>query len=236
MARDYAARNRKPPAKPAPMPGWVWLVAGLSMGLVIAAIVYIGRPTHPMPMAPAAGEAARAVPARPKVEIPPKEDPRFDFYTLLEDEQVVVGPQDKTARGTPPPPIPDAASRVAGTPSNAASAADARVPATAIPPAPSSTQLAVAKPPPAAPASPPRSGSERYIIMAGTFRDVSNAEKHQATLAMAGIEARIERITAADKTTLHRVRIGPENSLERAQQVLAQLKSHGFDGRVVRQP
>ena len=53
---------------------------------------------------------------------------------------------------------------------------------------------------------------------------------------MAGVEARIETITTQDHATLHRVRIGPSNSLEQAQGVAAKLKSQGFDSRVVKLP
>lgn len=218
MARDYAARNRKPAARPAGLPGWVWLVAGLSMGLVVAVIVYIGRPAQPMPMAPAAGAAALAS-AKPKtkVEIPPKEEPRFDFYTLLEDEQVVVSPNGKQPKlGALPP---DAA---------------------ALPPAPKP----VAVTPPSTPATPSTPvttaaasrGGEKFLVLAGSFRDLTNAEQHRARLAMAGIESRIEPVTGKDGGTWHRVRIGPQANQERAEATLAQLRASGFEGKVLRQP
>lgn len=212
MARDYAARNRRPAPKAAGLPGWVWLIAGLSMGLVVACIVYIGRPAQPMPMAalddpPAASPGSKP---RAKVEIPPKEDPRFDFYTLLEKEQVLV-PGESRLR----PPVP------------AATAARPTTPAAA-------TAPSVASPAPAPAASAGSSG--QYLILAGSFRDSANAEAHKAKLAMAGVEARIETITTQDHATLHRVRVGPSNSLEQAQGVAAKLKSQGFDSRVVKLP
>lgn len=211
MARDYAARNRRPAQKAAGLPGWVWLIAGLSMGLVVACIVYIGRPAQPMPMAAANGTTAPDKP-RAKVEIPPKEDPRFDFYTLLEKEQVLV-PGETRLR----PPVP------------AATAARPTAPGAAVATAPS----------PASPAPATTSaagGSGQYLILAGSFRDSANAEAHKAKLAMAGVEARIETITTQDHATLHRVRIGPSKSLEQAQGVAAKLKSQGFDSRVVKLP
>lgn len=195
MGRDYAARNRRSSSKPAGLPGWVWLIAGLSMGLIVAIVVYIGRPAAPMPMAPAAGAKPATAP-RPVVEIPPKEDPRFDFYTLLEKEQVVVP-----------------------------GAAAAKAPKAA---------AAAASPPAGTPVHAP--GAEKYLIVAGAFREPANAQQHKARLALAGIESRIESITGQDGKTWHRVRIGPENSLARAQTVLAQIKAGGFDGRVVRLP
>ncbi|MGQ0528619.1 MAG: SPOR domain-containing protein [Panacagrimonas sp.] len=204
MGRDYVARNRRPAPKPAGLPGWVWLVAGLSMGLVVAAVVYIGRPTEPMPMAPAAG-AAKLTPqaAKPKVEIPPKEDPRFDFYTLLEKEQVVVPAQTAPAQATQKPP-----------------------PREAEPAAPSANAAAAVG----------TSTGDQYLIVAGAFREPGNADEHRARLALAGIESNIERIQGQDNSTWHRVRIGPEPSLARAQSVLSKLQSNGFEGRVVKLP
>ena len=57
-----------------------------------------------------------------------------------------------------------------------------------------------------------------------------------AKLALAGIEASIETISTQDHATLHRVRIGPSNSLEKAQSLSSKLTSQGFDNRVVKLP
>lgn len=197
MARDYAARNRRPTPKPTGMPGWVWLSAGLSMGLVIAALVYIGRPTQPMPLAtpPSTGTAAIAVTQKSRIEIPPQEEPRFDFYTLLEREQVVVPREDKP---TAPKPVPPTAT-------------------------PGKVEV-----------KPASAQGSRYLIVLGAFRQQANADGHRARLALAGQESSVERFTAGNGETLYRVRVGPEEGLARAQSVLAQLKSGGFDGRVVK--
>ncbi|WP_428311069.1 SPOR domain-containing protein [Hydrocarboniphaga sp.] len=56
MARDYAARNSKPSSgsrRPSSgkkksgggLPGWVLMLAGLSIGLLVAVFVYVSRPT-----------------------------------------------------------------------------------------------------------------------------------------------------------------------------------------------
>lgn len=214
MGRDYAARNRRPAARAAGLPGWVWLVAGLSMGLVVACIVYIGRPAQPMPMAPAggAGGDGGANKPRPKVEIPPVEEPRFDFYTMLEKEQVVVPGESR-----PRPPTKTPARPIAPPP----------VAATATP--------GTTAPAPTAPAA-VSGGGPRYLVLVGSFRDAKNAEAHRAKLAMIGVEARIESVRTQDGDTLHRVRIGPTASEEQAQNVAARIKSQGFESRVVKMP
>lgn len=216
MGRDYAARNRRPAARAAGLPGWVWLVAGLSMGLVVACIVYIGRPTQPMPMAPASADRAARKP-QPKVEIPPVEEPRFDFYTMLENEQMIVQGESR-----PLPPT--------------------KTPARPIDPAPSSTaapqpRAATAPASSAAASTPiPATSGARYLVLAGSFRDAANAEAHRAKLALIGVEARIETVKTQEGDRLHRVRIGPSNSQEQAQTIASRLKSQGFDSRVLTMP
>lgn len=209
MARDYVARNRRPPPKPAGLPGWVWLVAGLSIGLVVAAVVYIGRPVQPMPLSEAARSSVVKA-SKPAVQIPPAEKPRFDFYTLLEKEQVVVSsstpapanpPQPALTSPTAPPETSDPTRHAATT---------------------TATQTAPAR-------------ATRYLVMAGAFQDARNAEEHKARLAFAGLESQIEQVQGQDGKTWHRVRIGPA-PLARAQDQLAQLQANGFEGRVVRMP
>lgn len=218
MARDYAARNRKPAAKPAGLPGWVWLVAGLSMGLIVACIVYIGRPTEPMPMAPAAGAAAKMAKAREKSEIPPKTDPRFEFYDLLEDEQVVVSGQPTPRAPKPATPVPPTRA-----PADVAVAA----------PAPRPAPITAPSPAPAA-STGGGSSSERYIVLAGSFRELGNAEQHRARLAMSGIEARIDTVQLQEGGTVHRVRIGPAPRAQ-AERTVALLHTQGIDGRMIAQ-
>lgn len=115
MPRDYAPRNRnqKRPAKRSHargkqgLPGWLWMVVGLSIGLVVAAIVYIGRPTGEPAATPVVRtEATAAAPASAarsqSPPLPPKEKPRFSFYELLPSYEVVVPEAtDKTVGGKP---------------------------------------------------------------------------------------------------------------------------------------
>ena len=108
MAKDYGQRgNGGRQARPAPkhssskssgLPGWVWMVAGLSIGLAIAAFVYISRPLQ---HESDADNHAAAVMDKPEksggkkepLKLPPKEKPRFTFYELLPNQEVVV-PKD----------------------------------------------------------------------------------------------------------------------------------------------
>ena len=62
MASAYGNRppnRRKPPPRRADMPGWVWALVGLTVGLAVAAYVYITRPVDPMPVVATPRQRAR---------------------------------------------------------------------------------------------------------------------------------------------------------------------------------
>lgn len=121
MARDYAqrsagarrqARGRSGGGPSSGMPGWVWLAAGLSVGLAVAAFVYVSRPPAPalMQAEPAEAEPA-ATPGKKKngaIALPPKEKPRFTFYEILRDQEVVL-PKEQAQASAPPGAPPAAA-------------------------------------------------------------------------------------------------------------------------------
>lgn len=102
-ARDYKHSGRGRGRGRRPLPGWVWLLSGLAIGLFVALLVYLeGRP-GPAPSPPGISVTApeRAAPkagAEPKQEQdrPPK--PRFDFYTLLPELEVVIPEGDYTVK------------------------------------------------------------------------------------------------------------------------------------------
>ena len=109
MSRDYA--NRKPTASRhtrnrGAMPGWLYALAGLALGLVVAAVVYIGRPVTKGPPAIPTTEKAEA---KKPVPVPPKEPTRFSFYDLLTNEVVIPGnkiekgKESASAAATPEP-------------------------------------------------------------------------------------------------------------------------------------
>ncbi len=53
----------------------------------------------------------------------------------------------------------------------------------------------------------------RYVLQAGSFRAEADAERMRASLALLGIQSRIQRVTI-DTDDYHRVRIGPTNDLD----------------------
>ncbi len=106
-----ARTRRRTPVRRRPrnkgVPAWLWLLIGLLFGLAIAAVIYLL-------MQPADTDAAhevstplekplqhdtRDVRKNTKKPIPPPPKPRFDFYNLLPEMEVVVPEQE--IRGTP---------------------------------------------------------------------------------------------------------------------------------------
>ena len=162
------ARNRRRSrASSGQTPAWLWMLFGLSIGLVVAAAVYVSdrrggeaplgvtvqaTPTPQTPAEPAPDNTTAAHPGA-----------RFDFYEILPRFEVVI-PEVETQA------TPDRVATAVGDPGT-------------------------------------------YVLQAGSFRAAADAERMKATLALLGLESRIQRVTI-DTDDYHRVRIGPTGDLE----------------------
>ena len=105
------ARSNRKPKTTESAPGWVWMLFGLAIGLVVAAGVYFRRAPAPVEhstaeRAPAAAErtARRGAAARTasgdsqKGDTAKSSEQRFDFYDILPQYEVVL-PEVETAAG-----------------------------------------------------------------------------------------------------------------------------------------
>ena len=101
MARDYKQRGGGRKRRDGPPP-WAWAAAGLAVGLFVALLVYLhGREpetTSPVSAVAPAERDTRDVRKRETREIPPPPKPRFDFYTILPEMEVMVPEQEITGR------------------------------------------------------------------------------------------------------------------------------------------
>ena len=97
MPKDYAKNQHK---KSNPIPGWVWMMAGLIIGLFVALLVYINdngsgnlNLTDKVSKVFTTNKTtdARAV-TKNNSEAPSK--PKFDFYTILPELEVAIPEQD----------------------------------------------------------------------------------------------------------------------------------------------
>ena len=156
------------------------MLFGLSLGLVVAAAIYVGDRRAPLPAAPSPiGQQAPAsapVVATPPDPAPAAEEPhpsaRFDFYDMLPQFEVVIPEVETNAT-------------------------------------PSARATAVEEP-----------GS--YVLQTGSFRALADADRMQASLALLGIESRVQRV-AIDDDIYHRVRVGPTEDLADLNQIRRRL-------------
>jgi cell division protein FtsN len=195
-----ARRNRKTKRADS-APSWIWMLFGLTIGLVVAAGVYFRRAPSPADHAVA---TERAVPAPPTAERTPTRrgapargatasnaeaskagEQRFDFYDILPQYEVVV-PEVETAAG------------------------------------PSARAKPVDEP-----------GS--YVLQAGSFGAAADAEKLKASLALLGIESRVQKV-AIDDDVYHRVRIGPITDLDKLNRIRRQLHDAHINAMLMKVP
>ncbi len=207
--RDYAKR---PPSRSGSRGRcWLWLVAGVGVGMVAQLILQSGvgvGDVNSMMSAvlPARQQQAakppvpRKTPAKPA---PPK--PHFDFYNILPEMEVVVPDSEVEARKpvAPKPAKPDAQSQAKGT-----------------------------RP---APRPAPTAGDPggTFVLQVGSFRNYAEADQRKAALALLGFEARIQKVTVNGQDW-HRVRIGPFKDLTRVNSVRSRLRDRRIQAIVLK--
>lgn len=68
-----------------------------------------------------------------------------------------------------------------------------------------------------------------YILQAGSFKTLQQADRMKARLALLGLEANIESVTINNKESWHRVRIGPYSNLDDLNRARSRLKQNNID-------
>ena len=99
--------------------------------------------------------------------------------------------------------------------------------------APAPAQGAAAAPPAPAPAPAPGAGGEGYVLQAGAFRTVEDAEAMRGRLALLGFEARVIG-SEVNGLAVQRVRIGPFSRMEDMNRARTKLTESGVEVSVVR--
>ena len=123
MPRDYKSRASTTKKRTPQTPGWVWFLGGLVTGLFVSGLVWLKM--SPVATFPSAGKAQveqkRVVKASPEKKTPDKKEPeapkpRFDFYTILPEMEVVVPEPEEPPQTSPAgaAPVVDTASGSTG--------------------------------------------------------------------------------------------------------------------------
>jgi len=107
--RDYAKRTTTRQQK-AQVPGWIWMLAGLLVGLFIAFLVYLQQiggtsalkqklaSTHSSSSKPPASDTRTVKKTAPATPPKKKEGISYDFYNILPEMEVVI-PEEELKQG-----------------------------------------------------------------------------------------------------------------------------------------
>ena len=128
------------------MPAWLWAVVGLALGLVIAGYFFLGdywkNRNNDQPTPNPSAEAPKTQSEEPVAQEPTeKPKPKYDFYTLLPEKEVVIPDAELQAQA-------EAEARKIAAPVN-----------------PATPDLVTATPEPVA------SAESRFLIQAGAFKN-----------------------------------------------------------------
>ena len=211
-ASRYQAQAKKP------VPGWFWLVCGLVIGGFMVSLFSLepGRDESKRSKVEQerASQASKAAAAKPATSEPAK--PKYDFYTLLPESEVILPPQAIEQPAAVPeqkPVSPEEAAKIDA--ARAEAALNGQVP----PPPP-----VVAKGP----------VSSQFFLQAGSFRRKDDADSLRAQIILLGQSVQVETGKVREETW-HRVLVGPFATREQLGQAQKTLAASGFSNLLLQQ-
>lgn len=183
-----------------PVPGYVWMLAGLAIGLFAAFLVYLSKqPAENISFTESVKQELQKAREQDTVEVSETETidnsktektasskPRFEFYTILSELEVFV-------------PEPEIDSKQAA---KTTTKTDIKI---------NSNNGEIKK----------------YILQAGSFKSLADAERHKATLALLGVQSSIQSVSI-NNDQWHRVRIGPFSRADQLYDTLSTLKQNNI--------
>lgn len=224
------AARKKPPAKRGasrykaptkqPVPGWIWLACGLVVGVFIMLLMNLQPGGDAVKRNKA--ETARASKPTPKASTQPQQPskPKYDFYTLLPESEVIVPPD-----ALPPPapaqqPVtPEQAAKIDAARAQAALNGETPPPAPPVVPAPAVAQAPL---------------STQFFLQAGSFRRKDDAESVRAQITLLGQSVRVESGRVREETW-YRVLVGPFANREQLAVSQKALSANGFGNLLLQQ-
>ncbi|PWB31772.1 cell division protein [Pseudomonas sp. SDI] len=213
-----ASRYQAPEKKP--IPGWLWLAIGLSVGAFIVFLMKLepGRDEvkrEKPEQQQKAEKIAEANKTAPSPQQPVK--PKYDFYTLLPESEVIVPPEAVPEKTPPVPAQPPV------TPAEAAKIDTARAQA---------ALLGQTPPPPPAVIKP--AATTQFFLQAGSFRKQADADKVRAQIILLGQAVQVESGTVKEETW-YRVLVGPFSNRDQLTVAQKQLAGSGFSNLLLQQ-
>jgi cell division protein FtsN len=206
---------------------------------------------HPNPAAhpTASGDAGVAPEGNPAAASSVPKKPRYDFYTLLPEKEVVIPDEELSARvkaeadaklasqqqaalpvasGATPNALPTTATAVM--PTAAPNAASTQAPGTNASPTTDTTSASTTSTA-ATTSTAPQSG--QYLLQAGAFRNGEQADDLKARIAMLGLIGRVE-VVQTPAGPMHRVRLGPYATASELEQAKQKLSGGGLPAVAIR--
>lgn len=218
-APKRGASRYQAPAKQ-PIPGWMWLAIGLTVGAFIVFLMKLEPSRDEVKRTkPEAQHKAEKIAEANKTAPSPQQPvkPKYDFYTLLPESEVIVPPEAVPEKTPPVPAQPPV------TPAEAAKIDTARAQAA----------LLGQTPPPAPPVIKPAATTQFYL-QAGSFRKEADADKVRAQIILLGQAVKVESGTVKEETW-YRVLVGPFSNREQLTVAQKQLAGSGFNNLLLQQ-
>ena len=174
----------------------------------------------------------------PSGESAPSAKLQYDFYTILPEMEAALPLSDQVdavldLAKSATPPEPAAAPETTTVAALEAQPEPESEPETA-PPAETPSAPVVEASPPAAPepVKPVVSAAEAggtYVLQVGSFRNSGEAERRRASLALLGLEARVQTIAIDGEAIWHRVQVGPYEELNALNDARVRLRENDIE-------
>ncbi|MCW8933128.1 MAG: SPOR domain-containing protein [Gammaproteobacteria bacterium] len=196
-SRDLKGRHM---SNKKPVPGYVWMLAGLAIGLFASFLMYLDKqPAEEVSFTEAVKHELKKARQQQKEDIESANEndsqvattnsenkkPRFEFYTILSELEVFV----------PEPEVENTNTK--NQPSNTRSVEASSV------------------------------SNKKYLLQAGSFKNQQDAERLKASLALLGVQSSIQSVNI-NRDNWHRVRIGPFSNPTRLRETLSTLKQNNI--------
>lgn len=191
------------------LPGWLWLFTGLAAGLFIAFLINLGEVQSTSAMQPqnqvvSTHQDSNASADKGAAQVAKKDLPKFDFYAVLPQKEVVLPNEDDIKPESSPSTTKTTPKKTAGS---------------ASPKASSSTD---------------DDNGATYLLQVGSFRDKHRADRQRAEFTLYGYSVRVQPGALSNGETWYRVMLGPFDSKARLRIAQRKLKSRKVDALAIK--